>query len=647
MWTDALAEASETAGKVTAGSETNGIKYSLRDYTNYITEKARAEYANDKRFSKWAHKNLAFISAASWDGAHIPAQTLLDIDEIKAAQSKTEGRGSSYEDYPLGRDAARDTLRERCVERLLDAEHGSAVFKDGKILKINGVEQFTGEVAREKKAFIVIGRPAGGKSRVFANPLSYANKARILDCDTVKPWLNPGYDDGYGAGYVQDESDAIKNSAYQESTARGENIVIPKIGGKGILKIAKDLKALGYTINLYYNEVSQETSIMRAASRFAEEGRYLDLRYLQSIGSKPYDTFVNYANNREYFDYAEWRNNDVGFGEEPALKWKTGDARNLSTVGVGHEYAQSGGRGQDSGIVGVGSKDVGKNEERGQTVKPQLRTTSETDAEFSSWMKNPDERLEGSMLPFAEEATKTTQTSPVPITDKSTPKTQPMPETEEQSTPRTDVAESESVPTDSTVASVATIDAIKAAYTKHKRLQRAVEKVTNKTPIAAGDKSLVEAVMNGTLDISALRARENGDALVAYYNAKKALNENDAVIKKARDEHRARLTEEANTALENSDSWTDKKTGFQYARETQERNIRDIVGKSNEADAAYLDIRCVSIRPCRRAVAADIHSGSARSLRLIIHAIAITPSALRGAILVFGGISKLPKLPGK
>ena len=243
------------------------------------------------------------------------------------AQRRTEKQISTIEKYPVGVNAERDRLRLELAERLLDSEHGSAVFENGKIKKINGVEQFTNPVATEKRAFLVIGRPAGGKSRVFANPLSYENQARILDSDIVKPWL-PEFDDGYGAGAVQDESDRIKDAAYRQAIARGENVVIPKIGGKSIIKIAQELKRLGYTVSLYFNEVPEETSIMRAASRFAEEGRYLSLKYLQSIGDKPLNTFIDYAESG-IFDYAEWRNNDVGFGKEPILRWAAGREREV------------------------------------------------------------------------------------------------------------------------------------------------------------------------------------------------------------------------------------------------------------------------------------------------------------------------------
>ena len=314
------------------------------EWAAYVSEEAQQRYAQDGRFQRWAHRDLAFISAASWDGVHIPADVLMQNPKIREAQRLTERRGSSLDANPPGTNSLVDTRRERMAERLLNAEHGSAVFENGKIKKINGVEQFTGEVEQGRHACIVIGRPAGGKSRVFANPLSNRYKARILDADTVKPWLD-GFDDGYGAGYVQDESSLIMEMAFEKAIARGDNVIIPKIGGGSIVDLANRMKSAGYTVDLYYNEVSEETSIMRAASRFAEEGRYLALDYLLTIRNKATETFTKWAESG-IFNYAEWRNNDVGFGEEPRLVWRTGDGGLASVLGDAAELERTVGRNQ-------------------------------------------------------------------------------------------------------------------------------------------------------------------------------------------------------------------------------------------------------------------------------------------------------------
>ena len=340
-----LKSATDNAG--TFDGRNPNLRFSQKanaEWAAYVSEEAQQRYAQDGRFQRWAHRDLAFISAASWDGVHIPADVLMQNPKIREAQRLTERRGSSLDANPPGTNSLVDTRRERMAQRLLNAEHGSAVFENGKIKKINGVEQFTGEVEQGRHACIVIGRPAGGKSRVFANPLSNRYKARILDADTVKPWLD-GFDDGYGAGYVQDESSLIMEMAFEKAIARGDNVIIPKIGGGSIVGLANRMKSAGYTVDLYYNEVSEETSIMRAASRFAEEGRYLALDYLLTIRNKAKETFTKWAESG-IFNYAEWRNNDVGFGEEPRLVWRTGDGGLASVLGDAAELERTVGRNQ-------------------------------------------------------------------------------------------------------------------------------------------------------------------------------------------------------------------------------------------------------------------------------------------------------------
>lgn len=313
----------------------NGVIRATLNDEVYLTESAKEWYSKDARFAKWEHKDLAFISAASWAGVNIPAEKLMQIPKIALAQARTDasttGDRTSLSDHPIGSDEVLDAQREAWKNKLLDAEHGSAVFENGKIKKIDGKEQFTGAVRQERIACIVIGRPAAGKSRVFANPLSNANKARIPDSDTVKEWLD-GFDEGYGAGYVQPESAMIANDALYAAMKAGDNLIIPRIGGSSILRLAQDLKNADYAIQLYYNEVSEETSVMRAMSRYAQEGRYLDIKYLQSIDGKPSDFFMKYAERSDLFKYAEWKNNDVGLGEEPLLRWSSAQDRPVGAV---------------------------------------------------------------------------------------------------------------------------------------------------------------------------------------------------------------------------------------------------------------------------------------------------------------------------
>ena len=274
-----------------------------KDYKTYMTDEAKEYFANFKSedgktdFTKWSHPNLAYITAAAWDGANIPVGELMQIPEIAEAEKRVKEK-EEYHKFKISKEERHD-LRDR----LLDAEHGSAVFENGKIKKVDGKEVFTGPVRQEKKAFVVVGRPAGGKSSVFANRLSNENGARIVDSDVVKPWLS-GYDNGYGAGYVQHASADVASSALKKASDAGDNVVMPRIGGGSVMREVMMLREKGYDVQIFYNDVSEETSIMRAASRFAQEGRYLSLDYLTQIKDKDSDIFRNFA-NAKLKDYYE------------------------------------------------------------------------------------------------------------------------------------------------------------------------------------------------------------------------------------------------------------------------------------------------------------------------------------------------------
>jgi len=116
----------------------------------------------------------------------------------------------------------------------------------------------------------------------------------------VKPWLE-GFDDGNGAGYVHEASAKIADMALDMAVENGDNIIIPRIGGPSVVKklAVPRLIEKGYDVQLYFNDVLESTSIMRAASRFAEEGRYLSLDYLTEIDDKDYKLLLTLQRRKE------------------------------------------------------------------------------------------------------------------------------------------------------------------------------------------------------------------------------------------------------------------------------------------------------------------------------------------------------------
>ena len=257
-----------------------------KDYRTYMTPEAREYFANEPRFAKLQHRELAFITAAVWDGVVIPVEELAKIPEIVEAEQRVKAK-EQMEPF-----AITDEQVESYANQLLDT--GSAVYENGKMKKVDGKEDFSGPVRQERKAFVIIGRPAGGKSSVFANPLSNQHGARIVDSDVVKEWFDE-FDDGYGAGYVQNMSSKVAERALDIAAQRGDNLVLPRIGGNSVIVLSVALRAMGYDVQLYYNDVVPDTSYMRSNSRFAMTGRYLSLDYLTSIKGKHSEFFSNFA----------------------------------------------------------------------------------------------------------------------------------------------------------------------------------------------------------------------------------------------------------------------------------------------------------------------------------------------------------------
>ena len=372
------------------------------DYKTYMTDEAKTFFANHPAFESWKRKDLAFVTAAVWDGVVIPYEDLKSLPEIIEAEQIVENATAN------GVLQISDEERDQHAQHLLDAEHGSAIFENGKIKKVNGVEDFSGPVRQERKALVIIGYPAAGKSSVFANRLSNENGARIIDSDTVKPWLE-GFDDGNGAGYVQDASSEVAERALDIAVGHGDNIILPRIGGPSVIMLSTALKLAGYDVQLYFNDVATVTSINRATSRFAETGRYLSLQYLTSKDGIPSKNFINFAEKKiddyvkelsegkvqklrgrlgrllesetvdgkrlwqssatdqggyssldEYlsvllgiggtgvtsrandliFSYAEWKSNDVAYGEKPKEIWNSKSGKPMPTNDKDNEGEQ-------------------------------------------------------------------------------------------------------------------------------------------------------------------------------------------------------------------------------------------------------------------------------------------------------------------
>lgn len=209
----------------------------------------------------------------------------------------------------------RQKLRSEVLEQLYQRGSYSSETHD-----------YTGEIAQERRADIVIGAPAAGKSSVLVDPLSEQHKSRVIDSDDAKKLL-PEYDDGKGAGNVHRESSMIRDVLKQRAIARGENIVWPTVGDKldKLLSSIQEFRDNGYSVYLHLNELSAGRATGRALGRYLSEGRFVDPEVVLKVGDKPTQNY-NYIRQQEgLIDGYSHYSNDVPRGEKPIL-YEAGDA---------------------------------------------------------------------------------------------------------------------------------------------------------------------------------------------------------------------------------------------------------------------------------------------------------------------------------
>lgn len=135
-----------------------------------------------------------------------------------------------------------------------------------------------------------------------------------------------------------------------------------------------------------------------------------------------------------------------------------------------------------------------------------------------------------------------------------------------------------------TAAEAESIQAVEKALSEIKEKQKALDRVMRKLELTKGDRSLMDAVFKGGITLGELQSRSNFDELKAYYDARAEVESRKKIVDEYNKKRRERLRNDAMNAIENSDRWKDKRIGLLYARETQERNIRDITGNEQDAE---------------------------------------------------------------
>ena len=251
----------------------------------------------------------------------VPIETVQAIPEVQAAYSHPVADDTSEIDTP-----ERQQLRSQIADEL--SSRGSAIIDE------KGNVEYTGVVEQGRQMDIVIGLPAAGKSAAVADPLSQRHHAIVVDSDEAKTRL-PEYDNGYGAGAVHEESKAINAEILDRATERGDNIVLPIVGGSytSVMKYISLARENGYTVRLYLNELSSNKTIGRALQRFLGTGRFIRPEILYSYGNRPTEVFNQIISQEGLVDGYEHYSNDVPKGERPRLI-RSSDSGRYNTGGV-------------------------------------------------------------------------------------------------------------------------------------------------------------------------------------------------------------------------------------------------------------------------------------------------------------------------
>ncbi len=133
---------------------------------------------------------------------------------------------------------------------------------------------------------------------------------------------------------------------------------------------------------------------------------------------------------------------------------------------------------------------------------------------------------------------------------------------------------------------IESLEQVEQAYALLKDARRQSEKATAKNLLTEHDEALVSALLAGRMELRHLDPKtDNVRGVTEVYKARQEYERLAGQLRQWNASRRAQLREQADAHLKNANGWKDKKAGILYSRETMERNIRDIVKDSAEAES--------------------------------------------------------------
>lgn len=229
---------------------------------------------------------------------------------------------------------AREILRTRIIEELFTLRRPD---RDSDITLGNGGSlPKTGDLSCARQAFLLLGPPASGKSRI-ANALAEQHRALILDSDHAKQKL-PEYHAGQGAALVHEESDAIifghRTTDVKPLIAKaigvGANIILPKVGANKtkLVALARELRKHRYQVSLVLVSIGRELATSRCLDRFENSGRYVPLTYVfDEIANEPQLSYYRLRTQKKFRKlwryHAAYSTDAIASGQPPELLCKS------------------------------------------------------------------------------------------------------------------------------------------------------------------------------------------------------------------------------------------------------------------------------------------------------------------------------------
>ena len=179
------------------------------------------------------------------------------------------------------------------------------------------------------------------------------------------------------------------------------------------------------------------------------------------------------------------------------------------------------------------------------------------------------------------------------------------------------------------------------AWDQVDQAQEAAKKIREKYLLTDNDRVQAERLAKGEITADQLPPGVATNAIIEVAAAERAILDAEEPIRRYNAARHDRLDTGMDQLVEESGDWIDKKTGFQYMRETMERNIRDITGNSREGQ------RIID------AIFTPIHQNEAGRQRMInqykdqIRALQLTEEESAYVQMVGEGVMDLEAVPQK